>query len=221
MLGVTIYKQAVLEELVEAFLDILDESTDGRKAVKETKFNKTTGIDPVKKGKVYEDMVDAFTKASQSRPGFMQATFNLALTYFEMGNYNLAEKYFKATILIEPDLIKAHSKLAEVYEKTDRLNLAIEEYKRVFYIEPAIFVHQPTLGPEHQYKNVFEVFMQELNDKITRNPQDAKSNLVLAKVFKAQGYNGKAANILRSILSRNPSDKEAKTLLARIEKSQR
>ncbi len=207
MLGVTIYKQAVLEELVEAFLDLLDESTNGRKAVNEKKFNKSTGIDPIKKRKVYEDMVNSFTIASQARPKFMQATFNLALTYLEMGNLNLAEKYFKTTILIAPNLLKAHTKLAEVYEKTKRLPLAIEQYKKVFYLNPSIFVGKPTLGPEHQYRNVLEIFLKELNTKIKRNPNDSKSNLVLAKVFRAQGFNGKAANILRSILNRNPRDK--------------
>lgn len=220
MLGVTIYKQAVLEELVEAFLDLLDESTNGQ-GQQEKKFDKSTGIDPVKKRKVYEDMVDAFTKASKSRPRFMQATFNLALTYMEMGDLDNAERYFKATILIEPDLVRAHSKLAEVYEKQGKLQIAIEQYKKVFYLEPAIFVRKPTLGPEHQYKNILNIFMNELETKIKRNPNDSKSNLVLAKVFRAQGFNGKAANILRSILSRNPRDKDAQTLLARIEKGSR
>lgn len=221
MLGVTIYKQAVLEELVEAFLDLLDESTNGRKAVNESKFNKTTGIDPIKKRQVYEDMVSSFTKASQARPKFMQATFNLALTYLEMGNNNLAEKYFKTTILIAPSLIKGHTKLAEVYENTHRLPQAIEQYKKVFYIDPALFVRKPTLGVEHQYINVLQIFLRELDTKIKRNPNDAKSNFILAKVFRAQGFNGKAANILRSILNRNPRNKEAKTLLARIEKGQK
>jgi tetratricopeptide (TPR) repeat protein len=221
MKGVTIYKQAVLEELVEAFLDLLDESTNGRKAAKEKKFSKSTRIDPVKKGKVYNDMVDSFMKASQARPKFMQATFNLALTYLEMGNYTLAEKYFKTTILISPLLVKGHSKLAEVYEKTKRLPRAIDQYKKVFYIDPAIFVRKPTLGEEHQYKDVLRIFLKEINDKIKRNPNDSRSNLVLAKVFRAQGFNGKAANILRSILTKNPRDKAAKNLLARIEKGQK
>lgn len=217
MLGVTIYKQAVLEDLVEAFLDLLEED-DSKVGAKEKDFNKNKGMDPVKKGKVYNDMVDAFSKAIKGRSNFMQATFNLALTYMEMGNFNDAEKYFKTTILIKPDLIKAYTKLGEVFEKTNRLQLAIEQYRKVFQIEPALFVNKPTLGPEHQYKNVLDIFLGELETKVKSNPNDAKSNLVLAKVFRAQGFNGKAANILRSILDRNPRNEEAKSLLARIEK---
>ncbi|MCK5346130.1 MAG: tetratricopeptide repeat protein, partial [Candidatus Heimdallarchaeota archaeon] len=220
MLGVTIYKQAVLEELVEAFLDLLDEGTNGQ-AQQEKKFSKKTGIDPIKKRKVYEDMVDAFTKASKARKKFMQATFNLALTYMEMGDLNNAERYFKATILIKPTLVRAHSKLAEVYEEQGKLHIAIEQYKKVFYLKPGIFVNKPTLGEKHQYRNVLNIFMHDLETKIKRNPNDAKSNIVLAKVFRAQGFNGKAANVLRSILTKNPRNKDAKILLARIEKGKR
>jgi tetratricopeptide (TPR) repeat protein len=218
MLGITIYKQAVLEELVEAFLDLLDETNVDQQGTGEKKFNKSTGMDPLKKGKVYNDMVDAFKKAIAGRDNFMQATFNLALTYLEMGDYSNSERYFKATILIKPDLIKAYTKLAEVYEKTNRMNDAMEQYRRVFYIEPAIFVSKPTLGAEHQYRDVLAIFLNELDEKIKRNPNDTNSNLVLAKVFRAQGFNGKAANILRSILNKNPRNEEAKSLLARIEK---
>lgn len=217
MLGVTIYKQAVLEELVEAFLDLLDEDPE-KVAVEEKKFSKNKGMDPTKNERVYKDMVDAFTKAAAGRKDFMQATFNLAMTYLEMGDNNNAERYFKATILIKPDLIKAYTKLAEVYENSNQLPLAMEQYQKVFYIEPGIFVAKPTLGPEYQYKDVLSIFLGELDEKIKRNPNDAKSNLVLAKVFKAQGFNGKAANILRSILNKNPRNEEAKSLLGRIEK---
>ena len=217
MRGVTIYKQAVLEELVEAFLDMLNDASGKKKKVKESKFTKNTAIDPVKKRKVYDDMVAAFTKAAQSRPKFMQATFNLALTYLEMGDYTRAEQYFKKTIQIKPDLVKAYTKLAEVYEKTNRLPRAIEQYKKVFYLQPGIFVRQPTLGPEHHYRNVFKEFMDDLNARLKRNPNDVRSNIVLAKVFKAQGYNGKAANILRKVLNRQPNNREAKSILAAIE----
>lgn len=221
MRGVTIYKQAVLEDLVEAFLDILDESNGKKKGKVEKKFTKSKGMDPVKRGKVYEDMVQAFTKAAQARPKFKQATFNLALTYLEMGKLALAENYFKKTILIAPKMIKAHMKLATVYEESGKLQQAVDQYKRVFYLQPGIFVHKPTLGPKHQYKNVLEIFMAELNKKVKRSPNNIEANIVLAKVFSAQGFNGKAANLLRSLISKNPRNNEAKKLLATIEKGQR
>lgn len=217
MEGVTIYKQAVLEELVEAFLDILnDQGAKSKSSPKSLK--KSSSMDPVKKHQVYLDMAASFTKASQARPKFMQATFNLALTYMEMGDLKLAEKYFKKTIMIAPTLIKAYTKLAEVYEQTDRIQLAVEQYKRAFYLEPAIFVRNPTLGREQNYRNIFKEFMAELDGRLKRNPHDIKANMTLAKVFMAQGLNGKAANILRNVLTRQQSNREAKTLLTKIQK---
>lgn len=215
LLGVTVYKQAVLEELVDTFLDLLSNNNE-KVAVKEKKFKKKTAIDPVKKRQVYEDMADAFTKASQANPKFMEATFNLALTYHEMGNPELAEKYYKKTLQINPNLIRAYMKLAELYTDTKRRQLSIDEYRKAFQLEPAIFVRQQTLGEEHQYINVYKIFRQELENKLQRNPNDPRNNLVLAKIFKAQGHNGKAANLLRKILTFSPSNREAKNLLAKL-----
>ncbi len=221
MVGVTVYKQAVLEELVEAFLDMLnDDSLQAEKTSVDQKFNKkqTKIIDPAKRDKVYQEMVDAFTKAAQARPGFMEATFNLALTYHEMGNNLEAENYYKKVLLIKPDLVRAYMKLADLYTETNRKEIAIDQYRKVFYLEPGIFVHQTTLGAEHRYINVYDIFKKELDDQLAVNPGNPKNNLVLAKIYEAQGYYGKAANLLRNVLSSSPTNTEAREILARVEK---
>lgn len=214
LLGITIYKQAVMEELVEAFLDLLSEDAGGNE-------NDGTGsnlnLDPVKKRQVYLDMAIAFSEALKNRPGFMEAAFNLALTYHEMGNYENAEKYYITTLQIDPDIVRAYTKLAELYTETDRKNLAIEMYRKVFKIDPAYFVHHPTLGPEHQYINILEKFKKEVNEKLSRNPNDPQSNLIMAKIFKAQGHLGKAANLARKVLTNSPNNTEAKQLLAALQ----
>jgi tetratricopeptide (TPR) repeat protein len=108
-------------------------------------------------------------------------------------------------------------KLAEVYEETGRLNDAIDQYRKVFMLEPGIIVSQPTLGEVHRYINILDRFVKEVNDKLELNPNDPRSNLVLAKVFQAQGQYGKSANLLRKVLTINPGNSEAKRLLARLE----
>ncbi len=215
--GITVYKLAVLEELVNAFLDILSETpTTHAKEAKPGKFHKDTAIDPVAKKQVYLDMATAFENAIKLRPSFMEATFNLALTYYEMGNYADAEKYFLRTIQLNPNLIRAHMKLAELYSKQHRKQEAIEQYRRVFYIQPAIFVSHPTLGPEFQYINILNKFRSELENEVNRNPNNPQNNLLLAKLFYAQGHYGKAANLARKVLSISPSNKSAKNLLKKI-----
>ena len=109
-------------------------------------------------------------------------------------------------------------KLAEVYEQTDRKALAIDQYRKVFFIEPAIFVNQPTLSEVHRYINIYDVFKKELDDRIQTNPNNPRDNMILAKIFQAQGHYGKSANILRKVLTQNPNNNEAKILLAQIQK---
>ncbi len=214
LLGITIYKQAVMEELVEAFLDLLSEDAGGNED--EDRRN-NLNLDPVKKRQVYLDMAIAFGEALKNRPGFMEAAFNLALTYHEMGDYENAEKYYVTTLQINPDIVRAYTKLAELYTETARKNLAIEMYRKVFKIDPAYFVHHPTLGPEHQYINILEKFRREVDEKLNRNPNDPQANLIMAKIFKAQGHLGKAANLLRKVLTNSPNNTEAKQLLASIQ----
>lgn len=217
--GITVYKLAVLEELVNAFLDILSETpTTHAKNTKPEKFHKDTAIDPVAKKQVYLDMAAAFEKSIQLRPQFMEATFNLALTYYEMGNNKDAEKYFLRTIQLNPNLIRAHMKLAELYTKSKRKKEAIEQYRRVFYIQPAIFVSHPTLGPEFQYINILNKFRSELEKEVNKNPNNPQNNLLLANLFFAQGHYGKAANLARKVLTINPENKTAKKLLKQIRK---
>lgn len=218
MLGITVYKQAVLEELIGSFLDMLSGDTN-READKNVKFDKKrAALDPIKQREIYEQMVDAFTHAVQAQPHFMEATFNLALTYDEMGDKEQAEKYYKKALQIKPDLVRAYIKLAELYTSTGRKNEAIEQYRKLFYIEPALIVQNPTLGPEHQYINIYKKLRQELDDKLQSNPDNPKDNMVLAKIFQAQGQYGKAANILRKVLSRSPNNGEAKAMLAKLQR---
>jgi tetratricopeptide (TPR) repeat protein len=218
LLGITVYKRAVLEELVEAFLDMLSSEPE-KEGVEEKKFKKTTALDPIKSKAIYQEMADAFANAVRYKPSFMEAAFNLALTYHEMGNTAMAEQYYKTTLQIRPNLVRAHLKLADLYTETSRKQDAIESYRRVFYIEPGIIVSQPTLGSEHQYINIYDKFMNELQGKLQSNPDDPNTNLILAKVFESQGQYGKAANLARKVLTHSPNNKEAKSILSKSQNS--
>ena len=221
LLGITVYKQAVMEELIEAFLDLLSgnqqQSGDMLGSSSNVQFKtKKAAIDPVKRKGIYDQMADAFSKAIKAKPDFMEATFNLALTYHEMGDYMQAERYYKAALQLKPDLIRAYMQLSELYTTQGKNDQALDQYRKVFTLEPGIILDQQTLGKEHNYINIYNLFKKELDDKLELNPNDPKNNLILAKIFKAQGHLGKAANVLRRVLTQNPNNDQAKALLASI-----
>ena len=212
MLGITAYKQAVLSELIEAFLELFDAAV-----ATENKERKKLAGSRNERQKVYREMVTSFSRARKGRNDFLEATFNLALTYHDMAILDSAQIYYKETINIKPDLIKAHIKLAKVFDETGKKSEALSEYKKVITIDPSYFVAHPTLGPEHNYINILQVTLEELDEKIKNDPEDLPANQTMAKIYYAQGFNGKAANIYRKILSFSPNNNEAKEMLAKLE----
>jgi len=217
--GITIYKQAVLQELVNAFLEILSENNSKDKTNQPADLNKPkTSFNPVKKHQVYVDMAKAFKNAVDLKPNFMEATFNLALTYHEMGSTDEAKKYYLRTIQLRPNLIRVHLKLAELYTQTGRKRLALDQYRRIFYIDPRFFVNHPTLGKEFQYINVLAKFRKETENNLRHNPDNPQDNLVLARLFQAKGEFGKAANLARKVLNTSPNNHTAKEILKEIQK---
>jgi tetratricopeptide (TPR) repeat protein len=212
MLGITAYKQAVLSELIEAFLELFDVNI-----AEESKKKKLSGTRRERQ-QVYREMVSSFGRARKGRKNFLEATFNLALTYHDMGKLDSAQTYYLETIQIDPSLVKAHIKLAKVYDEQGQKEQGLAEYKKVISIDPSYFVAHPTLGPEHNYINIMDITLRELDVKLKSDPEDLTSNQTMAKIYFAQGYYGKAANIYRKILKIRPNDSEAKKMLAKLEK---
>jgi tetratricopeptide (TPR) repeat protein len=213
MLGITAYKQAVLSELIEAFLELFDVNI-----AEESKKKKKLAGTRRERQQVYEEMVSSFRRARIGRNNFLEATFNLALTYHDMGKLDSAKTFYLETIKIDPKLVKAHIKLAKVYDEQGQKEQGLVEYKKVISIDPSYFIAHPTLGPEHNYINIMDITLRELDQKLKSNPDDLTSNQTMAKIYFAQGFNGKAANIYRKILKIRPDDSEAKAMLAKLEK---
>jgi tetratricopeptide (TPR) repeat protein len=213
MLGITAYKQAVLSELIEAFLELFDADIAA-----ESKKRKNLSGNRKERQEVYKEMVESFSRARKAREDFLEATFNLALTYNDMGILDSAEVYYLKSIQIQPDLVRAHIKLAKIYDERNQKQKALEGYKTVLAIDPGYFIAHPTLGPEHNYINIIDVTLKELEQKLDTNPDDLPANQMMGKIFYAQGFYGKAANVYRKILKISPNNSEAKSMLAKLEK---
>lgn len=211
MIGTTVYKQAVLNDLLTDFFNIVDPYKP---------FKSNTIMDSVSwktRERLYKKMADSFYKAQQINKNFIEAKFNLALTYKEMGEYDKAIDFFNETIRMEPTLIKAHIQIAHTYELMGLKRAALKKYKEVIEIDPSYFVAHPTLSATHQYINIVEIFINELKMKLKENPTDLKANQTLANIYFAQGYYGPAADIYKKILKHFPDNNDAKEMLKKID----
>jgi tetratricopeptide (TPR) repeat protein len=209
MMGVTVYKQALLDEYIDAFLEMYGLLNSEEIASNKVKHDK-------EQIRVYNEMTKRFDLAQRSRANFYEATFNLALTYQERGIPDSALMYYNKTLEIKPDLTKARVVLAKFYEKQDEIDKALDEYKIVVKSDPDYFVGYSNLGPLYDDMDILAVVIEELETEVREDPHNIKSNLSLANIYHAQGYNGKAAIIYRRVLSLYPEHQKAKTMLARI-----
>ena len=209
MLGITLYKQALLDEYIDSFLEMY--GLESR-----NKESKNMANNEHERLGVYKNMIDRFSQAQRGRDNFFEATFNLALTYQELGKMDSALYFYKKTLRINPQLVKARIVLAKFYENQGEKLKALEQYKEVVRIDPAYFLRYPTLGPFYEDINIIDVVVKEVESELQGDPHNIKSNLTLANIYYAQGFQGKAAVLYRKVLSLYPAQKTAKKMLARL-----
>ena len=85
--------------------------------------------------------IDAYLAALSLEPKDFDANVNLAACYFDQGQYDLAEKYAKAAIAIDPNSALAKYNLGLIYEAANRPYEAIRSFKDSLELD----VHQPKL----------------------------------------------------------------------------
>jgi tetratricopeptide (TPR) repeat protein/TolB-like protein len=209
MLGITVYKEALLDEYIDSFLEMYGLESRNKKS-------KNMANNENEKLGIYKNMIDRFTQAQRGRDNFFEATFNLALTYQEMGKPDSAIHFYRKTLQINPQLVKARIVLGKLYENLDERSKALEQYKQVVRTDPAYFLRYPSLGPLHGGINIIDAVVKEVETEVQRDPHNINSNLILANIYYAQGFQGKAAVLYRKVLSLYPEQGTAKKMLARL-----
>ncbi len=210
MIGITIYKRAALDEYIDEFLELYG-------LLNKTEIEKNKQKNDAKKQRIYDEMIRCFYTAQLARNNFYEATFNLALTYQEMGQLDSAYHYYTKTLQINPGLAKARIVMAKFYENQEKYDQALEEYKWAARFEPGYFLDYPKLGKEYDEVDVLNLVKNELEQEIRLDPGNISSNLSLANILYAQGYKGQAALLYRKVLALQPGEKTAKKMLARME----
>jgi Tfp pilus assembly protein PilF len=210
MIGITLYKEASLNDFIDSFLEITGLENKNKVHMLNRSLNDQY--------EVFEEMINRFYLAQLNRKNFYEATFNLAMTYQELNNLDSALAYYGKTVQINPSLVKAHLMMAKIYEKMNDKNKALTKYKDVVRVDPGLFEAYPNLGEMYGNMNVVEIVKKELEEEINQNPNNVEANLSLARILYSRGFHGRAANIYRNVLSIHPENKRARRMLAQLEK---
>jgi Flp pilus assembly protein TadD len=99
-------------------------------------------------------------------PAFWPAVYNLAFTYYKLGNLPEAERYFLEAIRISPNRPDAYAYLGLTYFRMGRTEEAIAEVRRAIAIRPNGFGYHFELGvmlkTQHDLRGALHEFKAEL-----------------------------------------------------------
>lgn len=131
---------------------------------------------------------------------------NLAVTYMNEGNLDLAEKYFKQAIFFKPDMAVSYSNLGTLYADRGDYSMAMEFYNKASVISGetpqnhtnianVYFVQKQYLEAEKYFKKAYEL-----------SPNYLPAIDGLATIYALNNQNEKAIKWFKLILKLKPDD---------------
>jgi tetratricopeptide (TPR) repeat protein len=224
--GNTVYKRGALQDIVDSYLEILEtrysqENSDNSSSSLVDDLRRLRQGTSVESAQIYREMIKAYRNAIKYEPGFFEASFNLALTYENLGVADSAKYFYKQTILHNPNLVRAYMRLGRYYEQETNYDDALKQFKEVVKIEPSYFAYTPKLGEPYRYINIIDAVLKEYQTKLELNPKNPETLLVLARIFNSIGRYGQAQKYYQQIVQLDPKNLEANRELRNLKRQQK
>jgi tetratricopeptide (TPR) repeat protein len=121
-------------------------------------------------GGQYGPALEAFLDAVNHNPTYWAPTYNLALTYYKIGNLPEAERYFLRAIRINPNKSDEYFYLGMTRFKSGRTAEAIVCLRQAIAINPKGFVYHLALGVMLKTQGDLAGAIQEFKTELANNP---------------------------------------------------
>ena len=121
-------------------------------------------------GGLYGPALEEFLDVVSHYPNFWTPTYNLALTYYKIGNMPEAEKYFLQAIHINPNNPDDYFYLGMTRFKTGRIAEAIACARQAIAIRPTAFAYHFALGMMLKTQGDLTGALQEFKEELENNP---------------------------------------------------
>jgi len=119
----------------------------------------------------YGPAIDAFLDAVTYNPTYWTPTYNLALTYYKIGNLPEAEKYYLRAIQINPNKSDEYFYLGMIRFKTGRTADAITCLRQAIALRPNGYVYHFALGVMLKTQGDLGGALQEFKTELANNPK--------------------------------------------------
>ena len=143
------------------------------------------------------DAVDAYQRALQLKPNYVEAQSNLGNVYREQGNLDDAISAFERAIKIKPDYAGGYNNLGVVLKEKHDLDRAIDAYQQALRLNPQNAESYYNLGMVYVERDQRSEAAESFQKAIEINPGYAKAHHNLGLVFLWEGKSEAALSQFR------------------------
>ena len=168
---------------------------------------------------------DAFKRALEINPSYTEAALNLAVTYNDLGQYELAQQVYRSAIHrdargqheIDPfakgKIANLHAEVAHAYLEVDMPNEAIQEYRSAVRLCPQFADLRVKLAEVYRQTGDLISARQELEEAIRTRPDYGPARIALGVLMLVSGQRREAVSTWQEALRRDPQNKVAEMYL--------
>jgi tetratricopeptide (TPR) repeat protein len=122
-------------------------------------------------GGSYGPALEEFADVVRRHPNYWTAIYDLAFTYYKMGNLPEAERYFLQAIRVNPHKADEHFYLGMTRFKSGRTDEAIASAQQAIAINPTGFAYHFALGMMLKTRGDLTGALQEFKEELAINPK--------------------------------------------------
>ncbi|PSR08595.1 MAG: hypothetical protein C7N36_21725 [Bacteroidetes bacterium] len=123
--------------------------------------------------RLYDQAIQALTKAIELQPDYADAYFNMGITYHEQENYEQAIQAYTKAIELQPDDPAAYNNLGLTFRKQENYEQAIQALTKVIELQPNYADAYYYLGKANDELENYEQAIQAYTKAIELQPNDA------------------------------------------------
>ena len=165
-----------------------------------------------------DEAVELLKRAVERAPQFMEAMNNLGTIYFQKGEFQVAENYFRQALAIEPEAFEPMVNLGGVLLSTGSAHEAIEYNQRAQELRPLDALANAQLGLCYfrlgEFSRALEYLQKtkEIDPAHFSNPQ-----LTMARIHLRRSQRQAALRELEDFLEQHPDSSESESVRNTIE----
>jgi tetratricopeptide (TPR) repeat protein len=168
---------------------------------------------------------DSFKRALEINPSYTEAALNLAVTYNDLGEYELAQQVYRSAVqrdahgrhAVDPfakgKIANLHADVAHAYLDIDLPNEAVQEYRSAIRLCPQFADIRVKLAETYRQMGDLAAARYELEETIRARADYVPARVALGVVMLISGQRAEAVRIWEDALKRDPKNKAAEMYL--------